>query len=69
MNANVRFTSVDEFLGSLSLGLQFFGCVIFPLGFVDGCRNVIQPLDGRDQYIILSGEVDLYLVHSKFALL
>lgn len=59
MNANVRFTSVDEFLGSLSLGLQLFRCVIFPLGFADGCRNLIEALDGRDQHVTLSSKVDI----------
>lgn len=63
------FTSVDKFLGSLSLGLQRFRCVIFPLGFADGCRNLIEALDGRDQHVVLSGKVETYLVHSEFALL
>jgi hypothetical protein len=69
VNTNVKFTSVDKFLGSLSLGLQLLRCVILPLGFADGCRNLIEALDGRDQYVISSGKVETYLVHSKFALL
>ena len=69
MNADARFTSVDEILGGLSFGLQRLRCFIFPLGFTDGCRNLIEALDGRDQHVILSGKVETYLVHSKFALL
>jgi hypothetical protein len=69
VDANVRFTSIDKFLGSLSLGLQLLRCVIFPLGFADGCRNLIQTLNGRDQHVIFLGMVETYLVHGKFALL
>jgi len=69
VSAKVRFTSVDKFLGSLSLGLQLLRCVIFPLTFADGSRNLIEALDGRYQHVVVSGKVETYLVHSKFALL
>jgi hypothetical protein len=65
----VRFTSIDKFLGSLSLGLQLLRCVIFPLGFADGCGYLIETLNRRDEHVTFLGKVETYLVHGKFALL
>lgn len=62
-------TGVNKFLGSLSLGLQLFRCVILPLRFADSCRNLIEALNGQDQQVTLSTKVKIYLVYSKFALL
>ena len=44
MIANVAYTGVNKFLGSLSLCLQFFGRVILPLGFTQGRRNLVEAL-------------------------